>query len=119
MPQWGLGSKGWGDGYLGAYDMRAAFIAEFIFTLLFRMVIFGTTAKNASPKMAGLAIGRCLLLIHLVVIPITGTSVNPVRSLGPAVFAGGMAQSQLWLFIVAPIASGVFAALVRKVFIND
>lgn len=119
MPEWGLGSNGWGDGYLGAYDMRAAFIAEFVFTFLFLMVIFGTTAKNASPQMAGLAIGITLVLIHLVVIPITGTSVNPARSLGPALFAGGMAMSQLWLFIVAPIAGGLFAALVRKVFIND
>lgn len=119
MPEWGLGSNGWGEGYLGAYNTQAAFIAEFVFTFLFLMVIFGTTAKNASPQMAGLAIGITLVLIHLVVIPITGTSVNPARSLGPAVFAGGMALQQLWLFIVAPIAGGVAAALVRKVFIED
>jgi len=119
MGEWALGSNGWGDGYLGAYDMKSAFIAEFVFTFLFLMVIFGTTAKNASPAMAGLAIGLSLALIHLVVIPITGTSVNPARSLGPALFAGGMALQQLWLFIVAPIAGGLFAALVRKVFIDD
>ncbi len=119
MPEWGLGSNGWGDGYLGAYNMQAALIAEFVFTFLFIMVIFGTTAKNASPQMAGLAIGIALVLIHLVVIPITGTSVNPARSLGPALFAGGMALSQLWLFIVAPIAGGLFAAAVRKVFVDD
>lgn len=119
MPEWGLGSNGWGEGYLGAYDMQAALIAEFVFTFLFLMVIFGTTAKNASPQMAGLAIGISLVLIHLVAIPITGTSVNPARSLGPAVFAGGMALSQLWLFVVAPIAGGLFAAIVRKVFVED
>jgi len=69
--------------------------------------------------MAGLAIGISLALIHFVAIPITGTSVNPARSLGPALFAGGMAMQQLWLFIVAPIAGGVLAALTRKIFIDD
>lgn len=119
MPEWGLGSNGWGDGYLGGYNMQAAFIAEFVFTFLFLIVIFGTTAKNASPAMAGLAIGISLVLIHLVVIPITGTSVNPARSLGPALFAGGIALEQLWLFVVAPVAGGIFAALVRKVFVDN
>lgn len=119
MPEWGLGSNGWGEGYLGGYNMTTALVTEFVFTFLFLMVIFGTTAKNASPSMAGLAIGISLVLIHLVAIPITGTSVNPARSLGPALFAGGAALSQLWLFIVAPIAGGLFAALVRKVFIED
>ena len=119
MPEWGLGSNGWGDGYLGEYNMTSALVAEFVFTFLFLMVIFGTTAKNASPMMAGLAIGISLTLIHMVAIPITGTSVNPARSLGPALFAGGLAMQQLWLFIVAPIAGGLFAALVRKLFIDD
>jgi aquaporin Z len=119
MPEWGLGSNGWGEGYLGEYNMTSALIAEFVFTFLFLMVIFGTTAKNASPMMAGLAIGLSLTLIHLVVIPITGTSVNPARSLGPALFAGGMAMQQLWLFIVAPVAGGIFAAVVRKLFVDD
>ena len=119
MGEWALGSNGWGPGYGGAYDMKSALIAEFVFTFLFLMVIFGTTAKNASPQMAGLAIGITLVLIHLVVIPITGTSVNPARSLGPALFAGGTALSQLWLFIVAPIAGGLAAAMLRKVFLED
>ena len=119
MGEWALGSNGWGPGYLGEYSMQSALIAEFVFTFLFLMVIFGTTASNASPQMAGLAIGISLVLIHLVVIPITGTSVNPARSIGPALFAGGKALSQLWLFIVAPIAGGLFAAAVRKVFVND
>ena len=119
MVPWGLGSNGWGEGYLGNYSMQSAFIAEFIFTFLFLMVIFGTTAKNASPAMAGLAIGISLALIHFVAIPITGTSVNPARSLGPALFAGGIAMQQLWLFIVAPIAGGIVAAVVRKLFVED
>ena len=119
MPEWGLGSNGWGDGYLGEYNMTSALVAEFVFTFLFLLVIFGTTAKNASPAMAGLAIGISLALIHMVAIPITGTSVNPARSLGPALFAGGAAMSQLWLFIVAPIAGGLCAALVRNVFLDD
>ncbi|ANH61647.1 MULTISPECIES: aquaporin Z [Dokdonia] len=119
MPEWGLGSNGWGEGYLGNYNMTSALIAEFVFTFLFLLVIFGTTAKNASPLMAGLAIGISLALIHMVAIPITGTSVNPARSLGPALFAGGKAMSQLWLFIVTPIAGGICAALVRNLFIED
>lgn len=119
MPEWGLASNGWGDGYLGEYNMMAALITEFVFTFLFLLVIFGTTAKNASPLMAGLAIGISLALIHMVAIPITGTSVNPARSLGPALFAGGIALEQLWLFIVVPIAGGILAALVRKIFIDD
>ncbi len=119
MGEWALGSNGWGAGYGGAYTMQSALIAEFVFTFIFLMVIFGTTAKAASPQMAGLAIGLSLVLIHMVVIPITGTSVNPARSLGPALFAGGIALSQLWLFIVAPIAGAVAAALVRNVFIDD
>ena len=119
MAEWGLGSNGWGEGYGGNYDMKTAFIVEFVFTFLFLMVVFGTTAKEASPQMAGLAIGVALVLIHLVLIPITGTSVNPARSLGPALFSGGAALSQLWLFIVAPIAGGLLAAFVRNVFLND
>lgn len=119
MPEWGLGSNGWGEGYLGNYNMTSALIAEFVFTFLFLLVIFGTTAKNASPLMAGLAIGISLALIHMVAIPIKGTSVNPARSLGPALFAGGKAMSQLWLFIVTPIAGGICAALVRNLFIED
>ncbi len=119
MGEWALGSNGWGDGYGGEYSMRAALIAEIAFTFLFLMVIFGTTAKNASPQMAGLAIGITLVLIHLVVIPITGTSVNPARSLGPALFSGGIALSQLWLFFVGPIVGGLLAAFTRKIFLED
>ncbi|MDX1463290.1 MAG: aquaporin Z [Marinirhabdus sp.] len=119
MPEWGLASNGWGEGYLGEYNMKSAIITEFVFTYLFLLVIFGTTAKNASPLMAGLAIGISLALIHMVAIPITGTSVNPARSLGPALFAGGIALQQLWLFMVVPVAGGLCAALTRRIFLDD
>ena len=114
MGEWALGSNGWGEGYLGAYSTTAAFITEAVLTFLFLYVIFNVTSKHGNGNMAGLAIGITLVLIHLVAIPITGTSVNPARSFGPAVFAGGKALSQLWLFIVAPIVGGIAAALVWK-----
>ncbi len=114
MGEWALGSNGWGDGYLGNYNITAAFITEAVLTFLFLYVIFNVTSKHGNSNMAGLAIGITLVLIHLVAIPITGTSVNPARSFGPAIFAGGKALSQLWLFIVAPIAGGIAAAIVWK-----
>lgn len=114
LGDWALGSNGWGEGYLGNYTTGAAFIAEVVFTCLFLLVIFGTTSKQGNATSAGLAIGITLVLIHLVAIPITGTSVNPARSIGPAIFSGGIALSQLWLFIVAPIAGGVLGALIWK-----
>lgn len=114
MGEWALGSNGWGEGYLGQYNMTSAFIAEAVLTFLFLFVIFATTSKFGNGAMAGLAIGLTLVLIHLVAIPITGTSVNPARSFGPAIFAQGKALTQLWLFIVAPIAGGVLAAIVWK-----
>ncbi|MDB5017558.1 MAG: aquaporin [Mucilaginibacter sp.] len=110
MGEYALGANGWGETYLGKYSMQSAFIAETVFTFIFLVVIFGTTAKRANPAMAGLAIGLSLSLIHLVMIPITGTSVNPARSLGPALFAGGKALQQLWLFVAAPILGGLLAA---------
>jgi aquaporin Z len=106
-----LGSNGWGEGYLGNYSTSSAFIAEVIMTYIFLLVIFGATSKQENPTMAGLAIGIKLVLIHLVAIPTTGTSVNPARSIGPAIFAGGKALSQLWLFIVAPVLGGLLAAI--------
>lgn len=114
MGEWALGSNGWGEGYLGAYGVGSAFLIEAVMTFLFIFVILGTTSKFGNGAMAGLAIGITLMLIHLVTIPVTGTSVNPARSLGPAVFAGGKALSQLWLFIVAPIVGAVIAALVWR-----
>lgn len=114
MGEWALGSNGWGEGYLGGYNMTSAFITEAVLTFLFLFVIFGTTSKWGNGTMAGLAIGLTLVLIHLVAIPVTGTSVNPARSIGPAVFAQGKALTQLWLFIAAPIVGGIAAALVWK-----
>jgi aquaporin Z len=112
VPEWGLGANGWGTGYLGHYNTVSAFLTETIFTFMFLFVIFAVTSRWGNSTMAGLAIGLTLVLIHLVAIPITGTSVNPARSFGPAIFAGGKALGQLWLFIVAPIIGGVLAALV-------
>lgn len=114
LGEWGLGSNGWGTGYGAGYGTSAAFIAEAVLTFLFLFVIFGTTSKWGNGTMAGLAIGVTLMLIHLVAIPITGTSVNPARSFGPAIFAGGNALQQLWLFIVAPVVGGVAAAIVWR-----
>ncbi|HTI11006.1 MAG TPA: MIP family channel protein [Puia sp.] len=112
MGEWALGSNGWGPGYLAGYNTISAFLAEAVLTFLFLFVIFATTSRLGNPTMAGLAIGLCLVLIHLVAIHITGTSVNPARSFGPAIFAGGKALGQLWLFIVAPLVGGITAALV-------
>jgi aquaporin Z len=109
-----FGANGWGEGYLGNYSTTAAFVTEAVLTFLFLYVIFNVTSKHGNSNMAGLAIGITLVLIHLVAIPITGTSVNPARSFGPAIFAGGKALSQLWLFIAAPIVGAVAAAIVWK-----
>ncbi|WP_298294468.1 aquaporin Z [uncultured Litoreibacter sp.] len=110
----GLGQNGWGAGYLGEYTMASAFIFEVVATFLFMVVILGATGKGAPAAMAGLAIGLALVVIHLVGINITGVSVNPARSIGPALFAGGTAIAQLWLFIVAPIIGAVAAGLLFK-----
>lgn len=111
MDEWALGSNGWGPGYLGNYSTTSAFLTETVLTFLFLFVIFGATSRLGNSQMAGLAIGLTLVLIHLVAIPITGTSVNPARSFGPALFAGGKAWQQLWLFVVAPVVGGILAAL--------
>ncbi len=117
--EWALGSNGWGTGYLDAYNMTAAFVAEFVFTFIFLMVILGSTStKNINGGFAGLAIGFSLVLIHIVGIKITGVSVNPARSIGPAIFAGGEALSQLWLFIVAPVLGGIVAAFTYNLLIE-
>lgn len=94
--------------------MMQAFIAEAVFTFIFVLVILGVTSKGANNKFAGLAIGLTLVMIHIVCIPITGTSVNPARSIGPALFQGGAALSQLWLFIVAPLLGAAIAAFTWK-----
>jgi aquaporin Z len=112
--EWALGSNGWGGGYGEGYSTASAFITETVLTFLFLFVIFATTSKWGNSNMAGLAIGLTLVLIHLVAIPITGTSVNPARSFGPAIFAGGKALSQLWLFFAAPLLGGILAAVAWK-----
>lgn len=97
-----------------------AFIAEMVFTFIFVLVVLGTTdSKKGAGNLAGLAIGLTLVLIHIVCIPVTGTSVNPARSIGPAIFDGGKALSQLWLFIVAPFVGAALSALVWKVIAKD
>ncbi len=110
----GLGQNGWGVGYLGEYGMASAFIFEVVATFLFLVVILGVTQKGSPSTLAGLAIGLTLVVIHLVGIPIDGTSVNPARSLGPALFVGAGALSQLWLFIVAPAIGAAAAGLLFR-----
>jgi aquaporin Z len=112
----GLGQNGYGTASPGGYNLVSALIAEIVLTFIFLLVIFGSTSERAPKGFAGLSIGLTLVLIHLVAIPIDGTSVNPARSLGPALFAGTTALSQLWLFVVAPIIGGIFAAIVWKTF---
>ena len=106
----GLGANGWGplsDIHIGA---GGAFLAEVVLTSLFVFVILGVTSKIGNTATAGMVIGLSLTVVHLIGIPITGTSVNPARSLGPALIVGGTALSQVWLFIVAPLVGGALAA---------
>lgn len=104
------GANGFGDG-----EMVQALIAEVVFTFIFVLVVLGATdSEKGAGNLAGLAIGLTLVLVHIVCIPITGTSVNPARSFGPAIFAGGAALSQLWLFIVAPFVGAALSAGVWK-----
>jgi len=104
------GANGFGDG-----QMLQAFMAEAVFTFIFVLVVLGSTdSKKGAGNLAGLAIGLTLVLIHIVCIPITGTSVNPARSIGPALFQSGEALSQLWLFIVAPFVGAIIAAYCWK-----
>ena len=105
------GSNGFADGM-----MLQAFIAEAVFTFIFVLVVLGSTdSEKGAGNLAGLAIGLTLVLVHIVCIPVTGTSVNPARSIGPALFQGGEALSQLWLFIVAPFVGAALSAVVWKV----
>lgn len=110
----GLGANGWGPGYLGEYTLQAALIFEVVATFLFLVVILGATQAGAPAAMAGLAIGLTLAVIHIIGIQITGVSVNPARSFGPAVIVGGTAISQLWLFIVAPLVGAALAGIVFR-----
>lgn len=110
----GLGQNGWGPGYLGEYSMHAALIFEIVMTALFVIVILGSTSPEAPVGFAGLAIGITLAVIHIVGIQVTGVSVNPARSFGPAVLVGGQALSQLWLFFVAPAIGAVIGGVIYR-----
>lgn len=110
----GLGQNGFGAYSPAGYSLLAAFLAEVVLTFIFLLVIFGSTGKDAPKGFAGLSIGLTLVLIHIVGIPVTGTSVNPARSLGPAVFVGGAALSQLWVFILAPVIGALLAAVLWR-----
>ena len=110
----GLGQDGWGAGYQGEYSILSAMLFEFVATLIFVIVILGSTQKSAPTGFAGLAIGITLVAIHLFGIHITGVSVNPARSLGPALFAGAHALSQVWLFLVFPSLGGIVAGLLFR-----
>jgi aquaporin Z len=106
----GLGANGFGDHSPGGYSLLSAFVAEVVLTMFLVLTVLGSTDVKAPTGFAGVAIGFVLTLIHLVGIPITNTSVNPARSLGPALFVGGWALNQLWLFIVAPLIGAAVAA---------
>lgn len=110
----GFASNGYGEHSPGKYGLGAAFVTELVMTAVFLFVIMGSTHGRAPVGFAPLAIGLALVLIHLVSIPVTNTSVNPARSTGPALFVGGWALAQLWLFWVAPIAGGVIGALAYR-----
>jgi aquaporin Z len=106
----GLGTDGWGAASHIHIDVGGAFLAEVVLTAFFVFVILGVTSKIGNTATAGMVIGLSLTVVHLIGIPITGTSVNPARSLGPALVVGGTALHQVWLFIVAPLVGGVLAA---------
>lgn len=112
----GLGADGWGAKAGGTVQLNTsgAFGAEVVLTFLFVLVVLGATSRLGSPGFAGLAIGLALTVVHLIGIPLTGTSVNPARSLGPALVVGHHALSQVWLFLVAPLVGAIFAAVVYR-----
>jgi aquaporin Z len=111
----GFAANGYGDHSPGHYNLTAALLAEIILTFLLMFTVLGATDIKAPVGFAGIPIGFVLALIHLVGIPVTNTSVNPARSIGPAVFVGGWALSQLWLFIIAPIIGAIIAAVVYRI----
>jgi len=110
----GLGQNGWGPGYLGEYSISSAVTFEFVATLLFVIVILGSTQQGAPTQLAGVGIGLALVAIHLFGINITGVSVNPARSLGPALLVGGHALAQVWLFLVVPSVAGIVSGILYR-----
>jgi aquaporin Z len=115
----GFGANGYGEHSGGGYSLLAGLVCEIVMTFAFLIVILGATDKRAPTGIAPIAIGLCLTLIHLISIPVTQTSVNPARSTGPALFVGGWALSQLWLFWVAPLTGALFAGGVWRWLAND
>jgi len=115
----GFASNGYGEHSPGGYSMLSALIAEVVLTAMFVMVIMGATAKTAPAGFAPIAIGLALTLIHLISIPVDNTSVNPARSIAVALFAGGWALQQLWLFIAAPIAGAVIGGVIHKALLSE
>ncbi len=115
----GFASNGYGEHSPGGYGLAAALACEFVMTFAFLFVIMGATHGNAPRGFAPLAIGLCLTLIHLISIPVTNTSVNPARSTGPALFVGGWALSQLWLFWVAPLLGAAAGGVVYRFVAGD
>jgi aquaporin Z len=110
----GFASNGYGTHSPGGYSLTAAFMAEMVLTLMFLFIIMGATHGRAPAGFAPIAIGLGLTLIHLIGIPVTNTSVNPARSTGPALFVGGWAISQLWLFWLAPLIGGAFGGMLYR-----
>jgi aquaporin Z len=110
----GFAANGYGEHSPGHYGVWSCFITEIVMTAMFLFIIMGSTHGRAPAGFAPIAIGLGLTLIHLVSIPVTNTSVNPARSIGPALFAGGWAVGQLWLFIVAPIIGGVLGGIIYR-----
>jgi aquaporin Z len=115
----GFATNGYGEHSPGGYNLTAAIVTEVVMTAIFLIVILGATAKRAAAGFAGLAIGLCLTLIHLISIPVTNTSVNPARSTGVAVFGPDIAVSQLWLFWVAPIVGAIVGAVIYKALLSN
>ncbi len=115
----GFASNGFGEHSPGGYSIGAALICEVVMTAFFVIVILGATGKKVPPGFAPIAIGLCLTLIHLISIPVTNTSVNPARSTAVAIFTGGWAIQQLWLFWLAPIVGAVIGAIIHKALLSD
>ena len=111
----GFASNGYGEHSPGGYSLYSGLVVEIVLTLFFLIVILGSTDRLAAAGFAPIAIGLGLVLIHLVSIPVTNTSVNPARSTGPALFVGGWALAQLWLFWVAPIIGGLAGGFIYRV----
>jgi aquaporin Z len=110
----GFASNGYGEHSPGNYSLLSALVTEVVMTMMFLVVILGATDKRAPAGLAPIAIGLCLTLIHLISIPVTNTSVNPARSTGVAVYVGGWAVQQLWLFWLAPIGGAILGALAYR-----